>query len=57
MALCGVGIVLCKKKYEALVEITLPKDANIHARAYQLYLPSEVEQQQKLADWAGGADD
>ena len=57
MALCGVGIVLCKKKYEALVEITLPKDANIHARAYQLYLPSEVEQQQKLADWAGDADD
>ena len=27
-----VGIVLCKKKHEALVEITLPKDANIHAR-------------------------
>jgi hypothetical protein len=27
-----IGIVLCKKKHEALVEITLPKDANIHAR-------------------------
>jgi predicted nuclease of restriction endonuclease-like (RecB) superfamily len=27
-----IGIVLCKKKNSALVEITLPKDANIHAR-------------------------
>ena len=27
-----IGIVLCKKKHEALVEITLPKKANIHAR-------------------------
>jgi len=25
-----IAIVLCKKKHEALVEITLPKDANIH---------------------------
>jgi len=45
--------VLCKKKHEALVEITLPKDANIHAREYQLYLPSKEELQQKLAEWAG----
>ena len=48
-----VGIVLCKKKHEALVEITLPKDANIHAREYQLYLPSKEELQQKLAEWTG----
>ncbi len=48
-----VGIVLCKKKYEALVEITLPKGANIHAREYQLYLPSKEELQQKLAEWTG----
>lgn len=48
-----VGIVLCKKKHEALVEITLPKDANIHAREYQLYLPSKEELQMKLAEWAG----
>ncbi|MEO5797195.1 MAG: PDDEXK nuclease domain-containing protein [Rhodoferax sp.] len=51
-----VGIVLCKKKHEALVEITLPKDANIHAREYQLYLPSTEELQQKLAEWAGVED-
>ena len=47
-----VGIVLCKKKHEALVEITLPQDANIHAREYQRYLPSKEELQMKLAEWA-----
>jgi len=52
-----VGIVLCKKKHESLVEITLPKDANIHAREYQLYLPSKEELQQKLAEWAGSVHD
>jgi len=31
----NVGIILCKKKHDALVEITLPKDANIHAKEYQ----------------------
>ena len=48
-----VGIVLCKKKREALVEITLPKDANIHAREYQLYLPGKEELRRKLVEWAG----
>ena len=48
-----IGIVLCKKKTEALVEITLPKDANIHAKEYQLYLPSKDELRQKLVEWAG----
>jgi predicted nuclease of restriction endonuclease-like (RecB) superfamily len=48
-----VGIILCKKKHDALVEITLPEDANIHASEYQLYLPSKEELKQKLMDWAG----
>jgi predicted nuclease of restriction endonuclease-like (RecB) superfamily len=48
-----VGIVLCKRKNQALVEITLPKDANIHAREYQLYLPSKDELQRKLMEWIG----
>ncbi|NLF72315.1 MAG: DUF1016 domain-containing protein [Candidatus Anammoximicrobium sp.] len=47
-----VGIILCKKKNGAMVEITLPKDANIHARQYQLYLPSKEELQRKLLQWA-----
>jgi predicted nuclease of restriction endonuclease-like (RecB) superfamily len=53
----SIGIVLCKQKHEALVEITLPKDANIHAREYQLYLPSKDELQQKLQEWAKGLGD
>ena len=46
-----VGIILCKKKHDALVEITLPKDANIFASQYQLYLPSKEQLRQKLLDW------
>ncbi len=38
-----VGIVLCKKKKDYLVELTLPKNANIYASKYQLYLPSKDE--------------
>jgi predicted nuclease of restriction endonuclease-like (RecB) superfamily len=48
-----IGIILCKKKNKTLVEITLPSDANIHARQYQLYLPSKEELRQKLQEWAG----
>ena len=47
-----IGIILCKMKSKALVEITLPKDANIHAQEYQLYLPSKAELQRKLNEWA-----
>lgn len=46
-----IGILLCKKKKEAIVELTLPADANIHAREYQLYLPSKELLRQKLLDW------
>lgn len=43
-----IGIVLCKRKKDALVELTLPKDANIFASRYQLYLPSKEDLQQQL---------
>jgi predicted nuclease of restriction endonuclease-like (RecB) superfamily len=46
-----IGIILCRKKHEALVEITLPRDANIHAKEYQLYLPSKEALRQKLLEW------
>lgn len=46
-----IGILLCKRKKEAIVELTLPADANIHAREYQLYLPSKELLRQKLQDW------
>lgn len=46
-----IGILLCKRKKDAIVELTLPADANIHAREYQLYLPSKELLRQKLLDW------
>jgi hypothetical protein len=54
-----VGIILCKKKHDALVEITLPAESNIHAREYQLYLPSKDELRTKLLEWSreSGGDD
>ncbi|MDP3479115.1 MAG: PDDEXK nuclease domain-containing protein [Desulfoprunum sp.] len=51
-----VGIVLCKKKHDALVEITLPQDANIHAREYQLYLPDKELLRRKLEEWGEEVD-
>lgn len=46
-----VGLLLCKKKKDAVVELTLPNDANIHAREYQLYLPSKELLKAKLLEW------
>jgi hypothetical protein len=34
-----------------LVELTLPKDANIYAAEYSLYLPDKKELQEKLQEW------
>ena len=44
-----VGILLCDDKNEAVVELTLPEDANIYASQYQLYLPSKEELVVQLA--------
>jgi predicted nuclease of restriction endonuclease-like (RecB) superfamily len=53
-----VGIVLCHRKSDALVELTLPKDTNIFASKYQLYLPSKEELKAQLelieAELGGG---
>ena len=46
-----IGILLCEEKNDALVELTLPKDANIYASAYQLYLPDKAILQAKLREW------
>ena len=43
-----VGIVLCHRKSDALVEMTLPADTNIFASKYQLYLPSKEELKRQL---------
>ena len=50
-----IGIILCKKKRDALVELTLPKDAGIHAKEYQLYLPSKEDLKKRLIEWAEAA--
>lgn len=49
-----IGIILCKRKKDALVELTLPKDANIFASQYQLYLPSKEELQRQLQEITEG---
>jgi predicted nuclease of restriction endonuclease-like (RecB) superfamily len=50
-----VGILLCHSKHDRLVELTLPNDANIHASAYQLYLPDKAALKKQLeeaqAEW------
>ena len=46
-----VGILLCKDKNDAMVELTLPRDANIYASQYQLYLPDKKLLQKKLEQW------
>ena len=46
-----VGILLCKEKNDALVEITLPEGTNIFASEYQLYLPDKKLLQEKLREW------
>ena len=47
-----IGIVLCKKKNEALVEITLPLgNKQIYASKYQLYLPDKKQLKQILHDY------
>ena len=46
-----IGILLCERKNDALVELTLPEDANIYAAAYQLYLPDKALLQAKVKEW------
>jgi len=46
-----VGILLCERKDDMLVELTLPKDANIYAQQYALYLPDKNLLQKKLREW------
>lgn len=46
-----IGIILCKDKNDALVEITLPKEnKQIFASKYKLYLPSKKALKKKLEE-------
>ena len=46
-----IGILLCKEKNNALVELTLPDEANIYASSYELYLPDKALLQAKVREW------
>lgn len=46
-----IGILLCEQKNNSIVELTLPKDANIYAQQYALCLPNKEELQKKLSEW------
>jgi hypothetical protein len=46
-----VGILICGKKDDAIVELTLPEGENIYASEYSLYLPDKNLLQSKLAQW------
>jgi len=46
-----LGILLCKRKKKAIIELTLPKEANIFASEYQLYLPTKEDLRQRLLEW------
>ena len=46
-----IGIILCKMKNDALVELTLPRDTNVYPKKYQLYLPSKEDLKRKLMEW------
>ncbi len=50
-----IGLLLCKEKKDAIVKLTLPKGANIHAKEYQLYLPSKELLTAKLIEWTRDA--
>ena len=46
-----IGILLCKEKNDAVVQMTLPENSNIFASEYSLYLPDKKMLQKKLQEW------
>lgn len=47
------GIIICKHKSDAMVEITLPLDnQQIFASEYKLYLPTKAELKKLVNKWA-----
>lgn len=46
-----IGILLCKDKDDALVELTLPEDANVYATSYELCIPAKALLQAKMKEW------
>ena len=51
-----IGVLLCQDKDDSMVELTLPKDSNIFASKYQLYLPDKKLLQDILGEWVKECD-
>ena len=45
-----LGFFYCLTKSDELVELTLPKNSNIYASEYRLYLPSKEELRKQLEE-------
>ena len=43
-----IGIILCADKSDSIVKYTMPKEQNIFASKYKLYLPTEEELRAEL---------
>ena len=46
-----IGVLLCQDKDDAMVDLTLPKESNIYASKYQLYLPDKEQLKKKMEQW------
>ncbi len=46
-----IGILLCPQKNHTVVELTLPKETNIIASEYQLYLPKKELLENRVDEW------
>ena len=46
-----LGILVCEDRKNKIVELTLPRDSNIYASEYSLYIPDKALLQSKLAQW------
>ena len=46
-----LGILICEDRKDKIVELTLPRDSNIYASEYSLYIPDKALLQSKLAQW------
>ena len=46
-----IGILLSPSKNHAIVELTLPKDSNLYASEYQLYLPKKELFENEVEKW------
>lgn len=47
----SIGILLTPSKNHAVVELSLPKDSNVFASEYQLYLPKKELFENKIEEW------